>query len=99
MEQVTTEFATTLFVVPPGEWIFVTVPPDVSQDIREVPRPPRKGFGSVRVEVTIGGTTWNTSVFPDSASGCYMLPVKKAVREAEGLEIGDDLVMSLTTLD
>ena len=40
-------------------WFFVTVSDDVSERIREQPRPPR-GFGSVRVRVTIGGSTWNT---------------------------------------
>ncbi|HQR26240.1 MAG TPA: DUF1905 domain-containing protein [Nocardioides sp.] len=75
-------------------WVFLTLPPDVSEEIREVPRPPR-GFGSVRVEVTVGGTTWRTSVFPDARSGCYVLPVKRAVRQAEDLEVGDTAQVGL----
>ena len=67
-------------------WVFVTVPPDETDDIRMRSGPPR-GFGSVRVEVTIGSTTWRTSVFPDKRG--FALPVKKAVRRAEALEIGD----------
>ena len=27
--------------------------------------------------------------FPDSARGCYVLPVKRAVRKAEDLDLGD----------
>ena len=46
------------------------------------------GFGSLRVEVTIGSTTWRTSVFPDTKRGTYLLPVKKQVRTAEGLAGG-----------
>ena len=69
-------------------WFFVTVPADESALIRERPRPPR-GFGSVRVRATIGSTTWQTSIFPDSTRGAYVLPVKKAVRRAEDLEEGD----------
>ncbi|MFP5290201.1 MAG: DUF1905 domain-containing protein, partial [Actinomycetes bacterium] len=34
------------------------------------------------------GSEWATSVFPDSKMGCYLLPVKKAVRQAEGLAAG-----------
>ena len=75
-------------------WVFLTLPPEVSEEIREVPRPPR-GFGSVRVEVTVGGTTWRTSVFPDARSGCYVLPVKRAVRQAEDLEVGDTAQVGL----
>jgi hypothetical protein len=77
-------------------WWFVTVPEELSADIAELPRPVR-GFGSVRVRVTIGGSAWQTSVFPDSTSGCYVLPVKKAVREKEQLGPGDvvDVVLAL----
>jgi hypothetical protein len=69
-------------------WFFVTLPEDASDDVRLSSGPPR-GFGSVRVEASIGGTTWQTSVFPDKGSGCFVLPVKKAVRRAEGIEEGD----------
>lgn len=74
-------------------WFFVTLPLEVSEEIREAQAiiGPRPGFGSVKVEVAIGNTTWRTSVFPDKSSGCYFLPVKKAVRTAEDLEV-DDMV-------
>jgi hypothetical protein len=36
----------------------------------------------------VGGTVWRTSVFPDKGSGCYVLPVRKAVRRAEALDVG-----------
>ena len=48
----------------------------------------RRGFGSVKVTAQIGGTRWQTSLFPQKASG-WFLPVKKPVRLAEGLEFGD----------
>jgi hypothetical protein len=73
----------------PDSWTFLTVPREVSEAIAdETPAPPA-GFGSIKVEVRIGETSWRTSVFPDAKSGCYVLPVKKAVRKAEDLETGD----------
>ncbi|MGL5826695.1 MAG: DUF1905 domain-containing protein [Nocardioides sp.] len=72
-------------------WVFVTVPTEISEEIREVVAmagPPR-GFGSVRVVATIGTTAWPTSIFPTKDRGSYLLPVKKAVRRAEDLEPGD----------
>ncbi|HEY6799861.1 MAG TPA: DUF1905 domain-containing protein [Agromyces sp.] len=81
-----------------GGWYFVTLPEEYADDIREVPRMPR-GFGSVRVRVTVGDTKWSTSVFPDSSRASYVLPVKKAVRTAEGLAEGDDVVVDLEVLD
>jgi hypothetical protein len=79
-------------------WFFVTVPEEESDAIRAIPRPPR-GFGSVRVRVSAGSTTWTTSVFPDSRSGCYVLPVKKAIRTAQRVDEGDDLDLRLELLE
>lgn len=71
----------------PGSWHFLTLPPDVADDV-ETEAGPREGFGSVRVEVRIGATTWRTSLFPDTSAGSYVLPLKKQVRRAEGLGAG-----------
>jgi hypothetical protein len=70
-------------------WHFVTVPPEVGEDIADRTAGSRRGFGSVRVAVTVGGTRWRTSIFPDAGSGSFLLPVKRSVRIAESLEAGD----------
>jgi len=82
-------------------WTFVTLPAEASQDVRELAAaaPPRPGFGSVRVTVTIGRTRWGTSVFPDAARGRYVLPVKKAVRRAEGLDVGSVATVTVELAD
>ncbi len=79
-------------------WTFVTLPPEVSAAVEDAAdaRGPRAGFGSVRVVVRVGPTTWRTSVFPDSASGCFVLPVKRSVREANGVEAGDRVTVHLS---
>ncbi|MFE5670737.1 DUF1905 domain-containing protein [Agromyces sp. NPDC056523] len=77
-------------------WYFVDVPEAESDDIRDRPRMPR-GFGSVRVEATIGGTTWLTSIFPGAER--YALPLKKAVRSAEDIEPDDEVDVRIRTLD
>ena len=71
----------------PGSWHFLTLPGELSEDI-VLEAGPRKGFGSIRVEVCIGSTTWRTSLFPDTAAGSFVLPVKKQVRQSEGLWAG-----------
>ncbi|MEA5558049.1 DUF1905 domain-containing protein [Nodularia spumigena] len=70
-----------------SSWVFVTLPFDVAEDIRDMDLP-RRGFGSVRVRVRCGTSEWRTSVFPDSGSGSYVLPLKKAVRTKEKLAVG-----------
>ena len=82
-----------------GSWFFVTVPEDVSEALRFGAGEPR-GFGSVRVEARIGGSVWRTSVFPSTDhAGCYVLPVKKAVRAAEGIDEGDRVRASLRAVE
>lgn len=66
-------------------WHFITLPEDVANEIEDM-AVNRGGFGSVRVEVTIGSSTWRTSIFPSKEAESFVLPLKKAVRVAEGLE-------------
>lgn len=75
-------------------WTFVSLPAEESAEIASMPREPR-GFGAVAVRVRIGTATWSTSVFPDS-SGRYVLPVKAAVRRAQGVDVGDVVEVTVT---
>lgn len=77
-------------------WYFATVPEELSADIRELPAPSR-GFGSLRVHARIGATSWRTSVF--FSGGSYSLPIKRAVRDAEGVAEGDTVLVDLEILD
>lgn len=83
----------------PTSWFFFTVPDDQSDEIEELTSLTRRGFGSVRVRVTIGATSWNTSVFPDSKRKAYILPVKKQVRTSEGLGAGSAVDVTLELVD
>lgn len=82
-----------------GSWRFVTVPADVSDEVDEVVGDATGGFGSVRVEVTVGGSVWRTSLFPSTQEGAYVLPVKKAVRAAEGLTDGEAAEVRIRLVD
>lgn len=79
-------------------WHFVTLPEDCADEITAVTDGRRRGFGSVRVEVTLGPTTWRTSIFPDKSSGSFVLPVKKPVRSAAKVGAGDLVEVELTLL-
>ncbi|MCR2814152.1 DUF1905 domain-containing protein [Microbacterium sp. zg.Y1090] len=79
-------------------WLFTDIPEELSEQIAELTGPFTRGFGAVRVEATVGATTWRTSIFP-SASGRYWLPLKRAVREAEGLDEGGPVTVGLWVLD
>ncbi len=82
----------------PGSWHFVTVPTEMAVEIRLRTIDRRKGFGSVRVAATIGGTTWRTSIFPAANLDSYLLPVKAAVRKAEGIDADDTVYVSISLI-
>jgi hypothetical protein len=73
----------------PGEagWFFVTLPLEIADAIDDEVGE-RAGFGSIPVEVTVGNSTWATSLFPDKTSASFLLPVKKAIRDREHLDVG-----------
>lgn len=80
----------------PGAWVFLSLPTDVTDEIRERSTRPRRGFGSLPVTVSIGETSWKTSIFPDSARKTYLLPVKKMVRAAQHIDVGDVATVTLS---
>jgi hypothetical protein len=82
-----------------GPWHFVTLPFEEADEIDERTTEVQRGFGSVKVLVTVGSTTWSTSLFPDSKARSYVLPIKKQVRVAERLEPGDVVEVSFELVD
>jgi hypothetical protein len=76
-------------------WFFVSLTEDLADDIDERYGHLEAGFSSLRVEVTIGATTWRTSLFPDTKRGTYLLPVKKQGRNAESLAPGSPCAVTL----
>lgn len=82
----------------PGEkavWHLLPIPKKVGVEIKEKVGKNSRGFGSVPVEVTIGESVWNTSIFPSKHSGSYILPIKVKVRRAEDIEAGERVEFSI----
>ena len=89
------EFAGELFFWRgPAPWHFVTVPPPEAHAIASAAALVSYGWGMIPVSVTIGGTSWTTSLWPKD--GAYIVPVKTWVRKAEALGVGDTVTVSLT---
>ena len=51
----------------------------------------RRGFGSIKVNVTIGDSVFTTSIFPNSKDKTYVLPIKAKIRKAENINAGDEI--------
>lgn len=80
-----------------AQWRGVTVPKDISESIRSNIKSHR-GFGAIKVAVKVGTSRWETSIFPDSSAGTYLLFIKAPVRRAEGIEDGDVVSVSFRTV-
>jgi len=78
----------------PAPFHFVTVPPAECRELKAVSSAVTYGWGMIPVEVSIGDTTWTTALWPKD--GRYVVPLKDWVREAEGLDLGDEVTVRLT---
>lgn len=80
-------------------WHFLTLPKNQAAEIRGLFGDVARGWGSLPVRVTVGASTWTTSIFPDKKSGSYLLPVKATVRKAEGIVAGDTVSFRLLVME
>ena len=76
----------------------VSVPKELSDEIKEISEGLTNGWGSLKVEATIGSTVWRTSIFPDSKSGLFDLPLKAEVRKKNTLKAGSLVKVHLNVL-
>lgn len=77
----------------PAPWYFVPIPEAQSGDIQAVSEIVSYGWGVIPVQVRIGRTTFQTSLFPKD--GRYLVPIKASVRQAESLAEGDQVSLQL----
>ena len=93
-----------------GAWYFLTLPEAAAHEVQffasDHKARPRRGFGSLRVRVTVlegdeegDAHSWQTSIFPDKARGSYLLPIKAAIRARHHLQEGDNVSVRLQLID
>ena len=78
----------------PSPFHFVAVPEPVAKKIKAEAARLSYGWGVIPVSATIGQVEFTTSLFPKD--GGYLLPIKNAVRLPAGIEVGDNLKISLS---
>jgi hypothetical protein len=78
----------------PAPHHFVTVPEEHCEALEDVVAAVSYGWGMIPVAVEVGDTRWTTSLFPKD--GAYIVPLRAAVRRAEGLDVGDIVRLRLS---
>ena len=69
----------------PAPFYFLRIPEEESALIKSIASQVTYGWGVVPAWARIGDTRWKTSLMPKK--GRFLLPLKDAVRNAEGLEV------------
>ena len=81
----------------PAPFHFVVLPEPEAIRMRAVASRVTYGWGCIPATVTLGGTTFTTSIFPKD--GGFRVPLKVAARRAEGVELGDDVDLVVVVPD
>ncbi len=81
----------------PAPWHFVTVPDEKCGALEAASPAVTYGWGMIPVRARVGDTRWTTALFPKD--GRYVVPLKDAVRNAEGIDVGDTVSVRLDVRD
>jgi len=80
-----------------GGWCFVSLPPELSVEIREHFQPMEEGWGRLKVTAKIESSEWKTSIWFDTKINTYLLPLKVEIRKKEKLKV-DDVIQIVITI-
>lgn len=78
-----------------GTWIFVTLPEDLSKEIRDNLKWQEEGWGRLKAKTKIGQTEWDTAIWFDTKNKCYLLPLKSDVRKKENIGLVKPIEITL----
>lgn len=88
------EFATEMWKHnAPGGWYFVSLPKDVSKEIRENLKWQEEGWGRMKAFAQIGEIVWETAIWFDTKHDTYILPIKSEIRKKTNLQIEQKFTM------
>ncbi len=62
-------------------WTIVSLPKELSVEIRESFKREELGWGRLKVTAKTGGSEWKTAIWFDTKLDAYMLPIKAAIRK------------------
>ncbi len=80
------------------KFFLVSLPQNFSDEIRQISEGLTNGFGSLKVEARIGSVVWRTSIFPESSTGLFDLPLKAEVRKKNRLVEGSIALVEIEIL-
>jgi len=77
----------------PAPFYFVSISSEISAEIKADASATSYGWGAIPVRLTADDHLWTTSIF--TRDGRYIVPIKKAIREALKVGEGDFIQLSV----
>ncbi len=78
-----------------GGWFFVSLPKDISKEIREHLKWQEEGWGRMKATAIIKEIEWDTAIWFDTKHDTYLLPLKADIRKKASLELNDIVNVSI----
>lgn len=79
----------------PNGWYFVTLPTEISDEIRENFKWQQEDWGRLKVIAKIGNSEWKTALWYDTKHQSYLLPLKAEIRKKEKIELNQNILTSI----
>lgn len=76
-------------------WTFVSLPKEISMDIRYNLKWLEEGWGRMKVTAKIGNSEWKTSIWFDTKQDTYLLPLKALIRKKENISFDNDVEITI----
>ena len=78
-----------------GGWTFVSLPKELSSEIRESFKHLEEGWGRMKVTAKLGGSEWQTAIWFDTKQDAYLLPLKAKIRKQENIALDQDVQIAV----
>ncbi len=80
----------------PASWHFISLPAEVSANIRAMFSVAETGWGRLHVRAAINNVAWDTAIWYDTKRSAYLLPLKAKIRTMCGVDVGMHVKVTLT---
>lgn len=78
-----------------GGWFFVSLPKEISKEIREHLKWQEEGWGRMKASANVNGLKWDTAIWFDKKLDTYLLPIKADIRRKASLNSDDKISVSI----
>ncbi len=79
----------------PGSWHFISIPKDISKEIRKNLQWQEEGWGRMKAAAEVNALQWETAIWFDTKSDTYLLPVKAEIRKKAKLHANENTYVTL----